>query len=143
MLLVCCKVFDRMPNKSPEATRVGAFFLFHKIQVAGHRRSPMSQLGMLALRATRFVLRGRPPRAPFSADDFFFFALLILPSATAAGFFFILKLFRRLRHCQLAGLPHGFPHCLHFALTYSVACGHFLELHKSFVEFLQCVLRIT
>ena len=42
----------------------------------------------LALRATRFGLRGRPPKVPFTADDFAFLALFILPSATAAGFLF-------------------------------------------------------
>jgi hypothetical protein len=33
-----------MPNKSPEPTAVIAFFLFHKIQVAGHRESAVAQL---------------------------------------------------------------------------------------------------
>ena len=40
--------FDVLPNKSPETIGVGRFFFIHKrFLVAGHRRSPMSQLGML------------------------------------------------------------------------------------------------
>jgi hypothetical protein len=42
------------PNQSPEPTAVGVFFLFHKIQVAGHRESAVAQLFSLGrLRAMK------------------------------------------------------------------------------------------
>jgi hypothetical protein len=42
---------DHPPNKAPEPTAVGAFFLFHKIQVAEHRRSAVAQLFSLGILA--------------------------------------------------------------------------------------------
>ena len=44
---------DHPPNKALETIGVGRFIFIHKrFQVAGHRRSPMSQLGSLECRFT-------------------------------------------------------------------------------------------
>ena len=72
------------PNKSPEPMPIG-----HGSSAIAVVRFEcgMAQLEALALRATRFGLRGRPPSFPFSRAAFDLAALFIWPSATAAGFF--------------------------------------------------------
>ena len=63
------------PNKSPEPTAVIAFFLFHKIQVAGHRESAVAQLSTLgSMERFRFF---RQRLSAFDADIVAKFVLAI------------------------------------------------------------------